>query len=152
MVTLSFFFFNDTATTEIYTYLHTLSLHDALPIYRRLQARDPAARSGDRKGDAALRAYPARTLQGLQRSRLRLERRHVLHRPGADRAARSDGPPLPPARRRAARLPGRHGAEPERHRARPRGSTPLRRSAEHTSELQSLMRLLYAASCLQTQT
>src|SRR3546814_20937926 len=26
------FFFNDTATTEIYTYLHTLSRHDALPI------------------------------------------------------------------------------------------------------------------------
>src|SRR3546814_7905165 len=26
------FFFKDTATTEIYTYLHTLSLHDALPI------------------------------------------------------------------------------------------------------------------------
>src|SRR3546814_7155903 len=25
-------FFNYTATTEIYTYLHTLSLHDALPI------------------------------------------------------------------------------------------------------------------------
>src|SRR3546814_16990863 len=27
-----FFFFNDTATSEIYTYCHTLSLHDALPI------------------------------------------------------------------------------------------------------------------------
>src|SRR3546814_17985785 len=27
-----FCFFNHTATTEIYTYLHTLSLHDALPI------------------------------------------------------------------------------------------------------------------------
>src|SRR3546814_5929294 len=27
-----FFFFNDTATTEIYTNLHTLSLHGALPI------------------------------------------------------------------------------------------------------------------------
>src|SRR3546814_1960357 len=27
-----FFFFNDTSTTEIYTYRHTLSLHDALPI------------------------------------------------------------------------------------------------------------------------
>src|SRR3546814_2110785 len=27
-------FFNDTATTEIYTYLPTLSLHDALPISR----------------------------------------------------------------------------------------------------------------------
>src|SRR3546814_16127192 len=30
---LMFFFVNDTATTEIYTYLHTLSLHDALPIF-----------------------------------------------------------------------------------------------------------------------
>src|SRR3546814_4132842 len=30
---MSFFFFIDTATTEIFTYLHTLSLHDALPIY-----------------------------------------------------------------------------------------------------------------------
>src|SRR3546814_10961906 len=29
------FFFNDTATTEIYTYGHTLSLHDALPICLR---------------------------------------------------------------------------------------------------------------------
>src|SRR3546814_19186916 len=27
-----FCFFNDTSTTEIYTYGHTLSLHDALPI------------------------------------------------------------------------------------------------------------------------
>src|SRR5216110_4138739 len=30
-----FFFFNDTATTEIYTSSHTLSLHDALPILPR---------------------------------------------------------------------------------------------------------------------
>src|SRR3546814_6082592 len=29
------FFLNETATTEIYTYLHTPSLHDALPIYPR---------------------------------------------------------------------------------------------------------------------
>src|SRR3546814_7362217 len=28
-----FFFFNDTAATEIYTYCLTLSLHDALPIF-----------------------------------------------------------------------------------------------------------------------
>src|SRR3546814_17183053 len=27
------FFCHDTATTEIYTYVHTLSLHDALPIF-----------------------------------------------------------------------------------------------------------------------
>src|SRR5213075_2109910 len=32
---LSFFFFNDTPTTEIYTTRHTLSLHDALPILVR---------------------------------------------------------------------------------------------------------------------
>src|SRR2546430_11434948 len=37
--TIVFFFFNDTATTEIYT----LSLHDALPIYFET-ARLPAAR------------------------------------------------------------------------------------------------------------
>src|SRR3546814_5965632 len=35
-----FFFFNDTATTEIYTYGHTLSLHDALPIEGILAAED----------------------------------------------------------------------------------------------------------------
>src|SRR5258708_38493234 len=34
---LSFFFFNDTATTEIYT----LSLHDALPISRQLHEELP---------------------------------------------------------------------------------------------------------------
>ena len=28
------FFFNDTSTTEIYTNLNTLSLHDALPIFQ----------------------------------------------------------------------------------------------------------------------
>src|SRR3546814_13113233 len=37
-------FFNDTATTEIYTYLHTLSLHDALPISETLAMIDTGAR------------------------------------------------------------------------------------------------------------
>src|SRR2546425_13253567 len=36
---LFFFFFNDTATTEIYT----LSLHDALPIFRVAGPRDAAS-------------------------------------------------------------------------------------------------------------
>src|SRR3712207_7023062 len=36
MVSLVFFFFNDTATTEIYT----LSLHDALPIFVGLRLRE----------------------------------------------------------------------------------------------------------------
>src|SRR3546814_21021902 len=33
MVCYCFFFFNAMATTEFYTYGHTLSLHDALPIF-----------------------------------------------------------------------------------------------------------------------
>src|SRR3546814_18886923 len=32
MDSVIFFFFNDAATTAIYTYLHTLSLHDGRPI------------------------------------------------------------------------------------------------------------------------
>src|SRR3712207_7021326 len=39
------FFFNDTATTEIYT----LSLHDALPIYFRSPKGSAAARSSNRR-------------------------------------------------------------------------------------------------------
>src|SRR5688572_33058307 len=44
-----FFFFNDPATTEIYT----LSLHDALPIYGRGPRRVGRARGGRRGGGAA---------------------------------------------------------------------------------------------------
>src|SRR3712207_9573749 len=52
-VLLFFFFFNDTATTEIYT----LSLHDALPICRApgqgLEGRQGPAQRGVRRGDKA---------------------------------------------------------------------------------------------------
>src|SRR3546814_16929071 len=41
---LSSFFFYVTATTEIYTYGHTLSLPDALPIWLPLRHREPALR------------------------------------------------------------------------------------------------------------
>src|SRR3989442_15430509 len=73
-----FFFFNDTATTEIYT----LSLHDALPIYRRrggpghdpdlrsLRARGPARR--DAGGDALRERAGAR-----DRKSTRLNSSHV---------------------------------------------------------------------------
>src|SRR3546814_15918842 len=40
---LFLFFFNHTATTEIYTYCHTLSLHDALPIFMTESAMPPPA-------------------------------------------------------------------------------------------------------------
>src|SRR3546814_7288771 len=74
------FFFDDTATTDIYTYCHTLSLHAALPIFRRC-GRFSVRRAG----------FPARCRAG---------------------------------------------------------SHPVRRSEEHTSELQSLMRTSYAVFCL----
>src|SRR5256884_5598358 len=45
---LSFFFFNDTATTEIYT----LSLHDALPIYLAQQKYDLALVAFQRAAEA----------------------------------------------------------------------------------------------------
>src|SRR3712207_8648815 len=48
------FFFNDTATTEIYT----LSLHDALPIYRRRPDRGGAQRRGVPPGGRAHRRGP----------------------------------------------------------------------------------------------
>src|SRR5690242_21937393 len=54
---LSFFFFNDTATTEIYT----LSLHDALPIsdaWPALARRDAHPRGNDRRGQIGIWARP----------------------------------------------------------------------------------------------
>src|SRR5213079_1902699 len=43
-----FFFFNDTATTEIYTTTDTLSLHDALPIYPSRPAGGTCTRQATR--------------------------------------------------------------------------------------------------------
>src|SRR3546814_8165474 len=107
-------FFNDTATTEIYTYLHTLSLHDALPISVR--------------AERLLR--PVRALSRRPRHPQRQRRP-----PPLQRAQHPRPPPELPARP-AARAAGRTaGARAER-------------SEEHTSELQSLMRISYAVFCL----
>src|SRR3546814_11988681 len=97
-----YFFIEDTATTEIYTYRHTLSLHNALPIS----------------------ATPA--------SIKRLERGHDRHR----WLAGEDSQPVIAARSR--------GIEAF--------DQPFIRSEEHTSELQSLMRITYAVFCLNKQT
>src|SRR3546814_10472615 len=81
-----FGFLNDTATTESYTYGHTLSLHDALPI-----------------------------LTARRRRQNQFEDRHRFARAwqrDADRETAND------------------------------------RSEEHTSELQSLMRISYVVFCL----
>src|SRR3546814_20605904 len=87
---LVFFFFHDTSTTKIYTYLHTLSQHDALPIYRE--------------------NTPGQCL-GCIRNHGPQQTRALLFHGGSGESA---------------------GA----------------RSEEHTSELQSLMRISYAVVCL----
>src|SRR3546814_3515002 len=92
-----FFFLNDTATTEMYTSGHTLSLQDALPFF----------------GDG----------------------RAVLAREGiadAERQALADDP-------------AREGVAV---RVEPGALEADERSEEHTSELQSLMRISYGVFCL----
>src|SRR3546814_1273466 len=97
---LIFFFFNDTATTEIYTYLHTLSLHDALPILKGISLEIP-------KGKTIALVGPSgggkSTLMDLLPRFIEPQKGQIL----------IDG-----------------------------------RSEEHTSELQSLMRISYAVFCL----
>src|SRR3546814_11750234 len=106
-----FFFLNAPATTEIYTYLHTLSLHDALPIWSQ-RRRSP------RDGPVPCRE-PSRLCRPTATS--------------ADPAANELSPPqLTPY---------------PTSRMHPRRNEDLR-SEEHTSELQSLMRISYAVFCL----
>src|SRR3546814_10578550 len=88
-----FFFLKDTATTEIYTYGHTLSLHDALPICRT--------------GYLIAWRCPEPFAEKFDLLFANEELRRAL------------------------------GASARR-----------RRSEEHTSELQSLMRISYAVFCL----
>src|SRR3546814_15077180 len=94
------FFFNDTATTEIYTYGHTLSLHDALPI----SWSDIASRTVADVG--SLPSAIVRTTMS-----------------------------------RSVTMPTSLSPSPT-------GRAPMFRSEEHTSELQSLMRISYAVFCL----
>src|SRR5213594_3660006 len=63
----SVFFFNDAATTEIYTSVHTLSLHDALPIswdlrtFRRIRSQ-PRAAAARRRSEEHTSELQSRTL------------------------------------------------------------------------------------------
>src|SRR3546814_6045011 len=105
------FFFKDTATPEVYTYLHTLSLHDALPISRW---PEPGIRSRRRSAATTPRCGSAEASTAW--------------------TYRCSAPACSGARSitdsRVATI-----------------STVLR-SEEHTSELQSLMRISYAVFCL----
>src|SRR3546814_7503531 len=105
------FFFNDTATTEIYTYWHTLSLHDALPIARRARGRRRRPSSSARIRAPSCRRTPSAPT--------------AVSCSTATKGVFTC--PRPPST------------------SSPRTPT---RSEEHTSELQSLMRISYAVFCL----
>src|SRR3546814_4789485 len=114
-----FFFFNGTATTEIYTYCHTLSLHDALPILTRHQLRrllEVSAVGGEAQAlhQEIERLHPGR-LDALDLEVAEVDRPVHRNDQVVDRNAG-------------------------------------RRSEEHTSELQSLMRISYAVFCLKKKT
>src|SRR3546814_14568558 len=113
------FFFEYTATTEISPYWHTLSLHDALPIAKALAA-------GQRPSEQMF-VIPARALQEANRND---EMFDML-------ALRVQAYPNPQTWNQTLRLL--------------LGTTSgnkAMRSEEHTSELQSLMRISYAVFCL----
>src|SRR3546814_7528064 len=126
-------FFNDSATTDIYTDGHPLSLHDALPISLRrglpahacrLDRRRPPRPPALRQRAAAGRALDSDNPVGANRgaTALRNSLRPVSREPGESTPGSR---PCPTRRRQSAR------------------------SEEHTSELQSLMRISYAVFCLQ---
>src|SRR3546814_17886339 len=95
-IILCFFFVTDTASTEIYTYCHTLSLHDALPISLKHAPHPAAAVTADAWEHKYTRQQAAYPLPWVRENKYRSE--------------------------------------------------------EHTSELQSLMRISYAVFCLKKQT
>src|SRR5258707_6031239 len=68
-----FFFFNDTATTEIYT----LSLHDALPIPDR--TRRGARQVVDRLVVGGVELLPPRQLQDRKSTRLNSRHAHISY-------------------------------------------------------------------------
>src|SRR3546814_10246822 len=94
--------FNSTETTEIYTYVHTLSLLIARPIWQQSDRGSVA-----RRHDAAVPRETAEQPIALKPSKIGVARKNEVD-----------------------------------------GDIVGRRSEEHTSELQSLMRISYAVFCL----
>src|SRR3546814_9761663 len=127
MLSLFFFFFKATATTEIYTTEHSFPTRRSSDLQQLADQGWTARRQPDEAGQ------PARD-------------RPLLH---ADPPAHHDAraPHQHPQQRRAGvarlqRLQPAHHLEAAGH------LQGLLRSEEHTSELQSLMRISYAVFCL----
>src|SRR3546814_17917774 len=96
VVRLCFVFFSETATNEIYTYGHTLSLHYALPISRLPRARQRRDRRHrpvqHRRRDSLLRPAGARRrppLLSLVRGGVPVPRRPRATRAGVGEIGRA---------------------------------------------------------------
>src|SRR3546814_2022803 len=134
-----FFFFNETATTAIFTSVHTLSLHYARPICsgRNYTVETVARLLAEAMGRPDLQPQ----MLGKARSS---DIRHCI-------------PDITRARERLGYEP-RHFLEDSLHELVERGpgqrarDRVVHRSEEHTSELQSLMRISYAVFCLPIKT
>src|SRR3546814_13008504 len=111
------FFFMGTAPPEIYTYCHTLSLHDSLPICDADAAKNYVVAGYVLPGNN-YHVYDITLFWANVRA-------DVLRR-----LATYEGKPSPV----------------------PAPAPPVARSEEHTSELQSLMRISYAVFCLKKKT
>src|SRR3546814_14227513 len=129
-------YMTDTATTDSHTYVHTLSLHDALPNYR-----DRANINDDQQQGDELR------LQQNHKSRSIEERHdqpeHAVHRITREYRQRTAGD-----HQRSKQIKGQ---DVNHFKIFPFGGA-CARSEEHTSELQSLMRISYAVFCLKKTT
>src|SRR3546814_6567070 len=135
-VSVFYFFFNDTATTEIDPYTRTLSLPDPLPIF---------ARQADRA-----RPQPLHREGEIRQPRIIGEDlADDAHRPDikfVENTAIGRGRDIPqPAPR------GERGDQPAARRI-DIGFIMWMRSEEHTSELQSLLRISYAVFRLKNKT
>src|SRR3546814_10615694 len=132
------FCFNATATTEIYTYGHTLPRHDALPIFTVARTANEIIDITDK---GALRVV-ARGLVKNAKDNVRIERGSVVyvHKNGDHWEVIN-----PPSVQAAfVSLRPQDGAI----QSLVGGFDFEDRSEEHTSELQSLMRISYAVFCL----
>src|SRR6056300_2111085 len=69
-----FFFFNDTATTEIYTNLNPLSLHDALPILSPLGLKRDGMSTGKKHVSIGILIWEDRKSTRLNSSHIQKSR------------------------------------------------------------------------------
>src|SRR3546814_4561003 len=139
------FFFNETATTVIYSYRHTLSLHNTLPIFDSIYI-PVASSSGDVLDALSLLPRPVTSWESSSCIAGSGSGCWVAGKSGSipsRNGCAGGGVPGPLGNWRSSR---------NNDGKRRSGACWPSRSEEHTSELQSLMRISYAVLCLKKKT